>query len=197
MRYPMNDWSSWYIAQGYGAKTAYGYHDGDDLPPLKLGIFPLFISMYFYMARMTQRSKIAWTKVIMVLILMMNRKVFNTTKKNTSRFSLTQLTKLFSMLFIEVVAAFPITIFISRVTNKNSRFYRISSSYGGAILTKIRTILISSTSPHLVSWRSKLFSAIQASKNKLTSCSFYKVFLLFKYAVFHIPSISRSTREYL
>jgi len=31
MRYPVNDYPKWYIAQGYGAKTAYGYHDGDDL----------------------------------------------------------------------------------------------------------------------------------------------------------------------
>jgi len=31
MRLPVNDWSKWYIAQGFGEKTDYGYHEGVDL----------------------------------------------------------------------------------------------------------------------------------------------------------------------
>jgi archaellum component FlaC len=31
MRLPVNNWSAWYIAQGFGEKTSYGYHDGCDL----------------------------------------------------------------------------------------------------------------------------------------------------------------------
>lgn len=31
MRYPVNDYENWYIAQDFGAKTDYGYHEGIDL----------------------------------------------------------------------------------------------------------------------------------------------------------------------
>jgi len=31
MRYPVNNWDNWYIAQGFGVQTSYGYHEGDDI----------------------------------------------------------------------------------------------------------------------------------------------------------------------
>ena len=31
MRKPTDNWNDWYIAQGFGAKTSYGYHDGADI----------------------------------------------------------------------------------------------------------------------------------------------------------------------
>lgn len=31
MRLPVNDFDKWYSAQGFGAKTTYGYHEGEDL----------------------------------------------------------------------------------------------------------------------------------------------------------------------
>lgn len=31
MRLPVNDFDKWYSAQGFGNKTSYGYHEGDDL----------------------------------------------------------------------------------------------------------------------------------------------------------------------
>lgn len=31
MRYPVQDWSKWYSAQGFGNKTSYGFHDGEDI----------------------------------------------------------------------------------------------------------------------------------------------------------------------
>lgn len=37
MRYPVNDWSKWYSAQGFGNKTSYGFHDGEDINLLSGG----------------------------------------------------------------------------------------------------------------------------------------------------------------